>query len=78
MMTLEWIRRNSAEFDGHIDTYIGGEGPILELEEAAKEGGDGGGEKSSGDKKKKSGAQKSDGAITHADGSLGIGSLKGA
>jgi ferritin-like protein len=68
MMTLEWIRRNSAEFDGHIGAYINSEGPILELEVAAKAGG--GDEKSS--------AKKSDDAVTHADGSLGIGSLKGA
>lgn len=77
MMTLEWIRRTSAEFDGHIGTYINSEGPILEVEEAAKDGGgEGGGDEKSSDKNSK--AKKPDGAITHADGSLGIGSLKGA
>jgi ferritin-like protein len=70
MMTLEWIRRNSAEFDGHIGTYINSEGPILELEVAAKEAG--------GGDEKKSDSKNSDGAVTPADGSLGIGSLKGA
>jgi ferritin-like protein len=58
MMTLEWIRRTSAEFDGNISKYINSEGPILEVEENAKEAGDA--------------------PITHADGSLGVGSLKGA
>jgi ferritin-like protein len=59
MMTLEWIRRTSADFDGNISKYIGSEGPILEVEENAKEAA-------------------GDAPITHADGSLGIGSLKGA
>ncbi|MEO7114013.1 MAG: encapsulin-associated ferritin-like protein [Polyangiaceae bacterium] len=76
MMTLEWIRRTSAEFDGNIAKYINSEGPILEVEENAKaDRGEGGEQKSSG---KKSSAKKPDGAISHADGSLGIGSLKGA
>ena len=69
MMTLEWIRRNSTEFDGHIGTYINGEGPILELEVAAKA--------ADGDEKKTDSKNSSD-AVTNADGSLGIGSLKGA
>ncbi len=56
MMTLEWLRRNSAEFDGHIGTYINSEGPILEVEKTAK----------------------GEDVVSHADGSLGIGSLKGA
>lgn len=74
MMVLEWIRRTSPEFDGNISKYINSEGPILEVEENAKADG-GGGESASG---KKSSAKKPDGVITHADGSLGIGSLKGA
>jgi uncharacterized protein len=79
MMTLEWLRRNSPEFDQNIQLYINSEGPILEVEKEGKENAEGGGdEKSSGDKNQKPAAQKSGSAITHADGSLGIGSLKGA
>ena len=74
MMTLEWLRRNSAEFDGHIQTYVNSEGPILEVEVEAKD--DGGDEKSSDGKESE--AKKPSTAVTHADGSLGIGSLKGA
>jgi ferritin-like protein len=74
MMVLEWIRRTSAEFDGNIGMYINSEGPILEVEKEAKDEA-GGDEKSSG---AKSSAKKPEGVITPADGSLGIGSLKGA
>lgn len=63
MMVLEWIRRTSSEFDGHMKTYLNTSGPITEVEEATKEGGDGDDPKAD--------------AITH-DGALGIGSLKGA
>ena len=75
MMTLEWIRRQSKEFAGHIKTYINGEGPILELEEKAKASGGGGDEKSAG---KNSNSRKSESTFRPSDGSLGIGSLKGA
>ena len=63
MMVLEWIRRQSGEFDTHMKTYLNTAGPITEVEEASKDGG-------SGDDPKTD-------AITH-DGSLGIGGLKGA
>ncbi|MEO8796880.1 MAG: ferritin-like domain-containing protein [Polyangiaceae bacterium] len=63
MMVLEWIRRHSGELDGHMKTYLNTSGPITEVEEASKEGGSGEDTKAN--------------AITH-DGSLGIGSLKGA
>lgn len=44
MMNLEWIRRNSADFDRHMHTYLFTEGSITGVEEASKEGGtDGGG-----------------------------------
>jgi ferritin-like protein len=33
MMTLEWLRRNSAKFDEHMKTYLFTEGDILEIEE---------------------------------------------
>ena len=63
MMVLEWIRRQSSEFDGHMKTYLNTSGPITEVEEATQEGGTGDDPKAD--------------AITH-DGSLGIGGLKGA
>ncbi|MBV9521457.1 MAG: ferritin [Alphaproteobacteria bacterium] len=34
-MVLEWIRRNNADFAGHLKTYLFAEGPILEIEKAA-------------------------------------------
>jgi ferritin-like protein len=74
MMTLEWLRRNSAEFDGPIGTYLNSEGPILEVEKTAK--GEGAADEKSA--AKNSSAEKSPGVVSHADGSLGIGSLKGA
>jgi uncharacterized protein len=43
MMTLEWLRRNDPNLDEHIRTYLLKEGSILELEEAATGGGEGGG-----------------------------------
>jgi ferritin-like protein len=77
MMTLEWIRRTSAEFDGHIQTYVNSEGPILEVEKTSKgDEGNGGDENKSSAKNSK--PKKPEGEISYADGSLGIGSLKGA
>jgi hypothetical protein len=35
-MVLEWIRRNSADFAGHLKTYLFTEAPITELEHAAE------------------------------------------
>jgi uncharacterized protein len=29
-MLLEWLRRNDAEFDGHMRTYLFSQGPIRE------------------------------------------------
>jgi hypothetical protein len=52
-MLLEWIRRQSSDFDGFLRTYLFTEGSILEIEDAATEGdaGDkGGAGKSSGDR----------------------------
>ena len=34
-MTLEWLRRNSGEFDEELRTYLFREGEITELEEGA-------------------------------------------
>lgn len=42
MMTLEWLRRRSAEFDKNLRTYVFSSGPITEVEakvEAAANGG---------------------------------------
>ena len=62
-MTIEWLRRNDADFDKQLRTYLFTEGPITELEDEAMDGDeDGGGAPAPG----------SDA------GGLGIGSLKGA
>ena len=39
MMTLEWIRRRDAKFAETTRTYLFTEGPITEIEDAAKAGG---------------------------------------
>jgi uncharacterized protein len=62
MMNLEWIRRHSEVFDGHIKTYINAKGGILAAEKA-QTAGEGGASKSSS---------------TSGASGLGIGSLKGA
>ena len=47
-MVLEWIRRNSPEFEGYLRTYLFTEAPITAVEHAAEEeehgGGEGGGD----------------------------------
>ena len=62
MMTLEWLRRNVPVFDSNIDMYLKSSGPITEVEERAKSGGE-----SSGSKK----------SSRINSPSLGIGSLRG-
>jgi|SRR4051812_18417897 ferritin-like protein len=47
MMTLEWIRRHNPTVADNIKTYVGSEGPILEVEKAAVSGGGGGGDEPS-------------------------------
>ncbi|HSV28970.1 MAG TPA: encapsulin-associated ferritin-like protein [Candidatus Omnitrophota bacterium] len=32
-MVLEWLRRNDADFDGQLRTYLFSKGPITEIEE---------------------------------------------
>lgn len=71
MMTLEWIRRNVAEFDANIRTYVLSQGPITEVEEAENGGGAEKGKGAEEGKSPRSGP-------AAAAGSLGIGSLKGA
>jgi hypothetical protein len=60
-LVLEWIRRNDAEFAGHLRRFLFAEGSIAELAEQAEHGEEGGA---------------APGAPS-GDGSLGIGSLKG-
>ena len=62
-MALEWIRRNDPTFAQHLKTFLFTDGPITEIEAEMVhgEGGDSGGES----------------GRSSADGSLGIGSLRG-
>jgi hypothetical protein len=69
MMTLEWIRRTSADFDRNVRTYLLQEGPITEIEEAEKSEKSGNAERAAG------GGGGSDGATMP---SLGVGSLRSA
>jgi ferritin-like protein len=62
MMTLEWLRRHDPALDQHMRTYLFTSGPITEIEAAAVAGGGAPGAA----------------AQSTADGSLGIGSLRGA
>jgi ferritin-like protein len=39
-MTLEWLRRHDATFDGHLRTYLFTELPVTEVEAEAIAGGD--------------------------------------
>lgn len=41
-MVLEWLRRNSSDFDEQLRTYLFAQQPILEAEEAAEDPGSGG------------------------------------
>jgi ferritin-like protein len=67
MMTLEWIRRNSPEFDKQLRTYLFTEAPITGVEEEDT-GKNGHGHGKAGGHGKSTAAP--------ARGSLGIGSLK--
>jgi len=40
-MTIEWLRRHDAVFDGHLRTYLFTEGSITEIEHEAEQGGGG-------------------------------------
>ena len=73
MMVLEWIRRNNPVFEKNVKTYLSKTGAITELEAAAESGGgDEGAKPDAGAKRSSSGS------TSRNDGSLGIGSLKGA
>ena len=40
-MALEWLRRNSPDWEKNLKTYLFTDAPITEVEDAAKSGGDG-------------------------------------
>jgi ferritin-like protein len=61
-MTLEWLRRRDPVLDRHLRTYLFTELPITEVEVETEQGGAG---------------AEAGGSTRPADGSLGIGSLKG-
>jgi ferritin-like protein len=44
-MVLEWIRRNNADFEGHLRTYLFTEASITEVEHAAEEADSGEGDR---------------------------------
>src|SRR6478752_5750938 len=60
-MTLEWLRRHDSVLDQHLRTYLFTEAPVTEIEVEAEHGAD---------------AESGPGPRP-ADGSLGIGGLKG-
>src|SRR5690349_2047354 len=65
-MALEWIRRNDSKFAEHLKTFLFSDGPITGIE-AEMEHGEGGG----------GGSESGESNTSVADGSLGIGSLRG-
>ena len=70
MMTLEWLRRTSAEIDANLRTYVFTEGPITDVEANADVPGNGGASVVAG-------PERGGGAAPRpAQGSLGIGSLR--
>ncbi len=74
MMSLEWIRRNSQQFDEMARTYLFTEGPITEIEKKAVQQGDAGG---GGQVAGQTSGQAAGRAFSSGGMSLGIGSLKG-
>ena len=65
-MALEWIRRNDSKFAEHLKTFLFTAGPITGIETEMEHGEGGGGGSESGESN-----------TSVADGSLGIGSLRG-
>ncbi|HEY4166578.1 MAG TPA: ferritin-like domain-containing protein [Reyranella sp.] len=65
-MALEWIRRNDSKFAEHLKTFLFTDGPIAGIEAEMIHGEGGGGDGESGESN-----------TSVADGSLGIGSLRG-
>ena len=75
IMTLEWIRRRSPKFDENLRTYLWSSGPITEVEEKMKDGGDGGDAKDDSEGSSRGGPEKKKSKSRPADGSLGVGGL---
>jgi uncharacterized protein len=75
MMTLEWLRRRHPVFADNIATYLNSTGPITAVETAAKDGGDAAA--GSGSRGEAADVDASASTKSPAQGSLGIGSLKG-
>ena len=50
-MVLEWLRRNSPDWETNLRTYLFTEAPITEVEEAAEDGGGDAGEKAASRKR---------------------------
>jgi uncharacterized protein len=73
MMTLEWIRRNSPEFDQQLRTYLFSDKAIVGIEEEDTGKNGNGGQP---DKATDKAPVKGSGKAAPAPGSLGIGSLK--
>lgn len=65
-MVLEWIRRNNADFAGHLQTYLFTDAPIVGIEKADTGGGESGT------------APDRDGGNGSSSAGVTIGSLKGA
>jgi len=70
VMTLEWLRRHDPVMDKMLRTYLFTSGSILEVEEEAEHGGDGGGVAGADPQAR--------GADAFGSRGLGIGSLRGA
>ncbi|MBN8873323.1 MAG: ferritin [Rhodospirillales bacterium] len=70
-MILEWLRRHDPEFDKHMRRFLFTSGPIHDIAEAAE-----GDDSMPPLPQERNGAAASNGAS--GDGSLGIGSLRGA
>ena len=65
-MALEWLRRHDAKFAEHLKTFLFTDGPITGIEAEVIHGAGGGG------------GDSGESNTSVADGSLGIGSLRGA
>jgi hypothetical protein len=74
MMVLEWIRRNNPVFDANVSKYLMKQGPIVGIEAGAAAGDENGADAAAPGPAIKTPLPD---ATRAADGSLGIGSLKG-
>ena len=74
MMVLEWIRRRNPTFEVNAKTYLFSKGNVTKVEDAATTGASEPASESASDPKSSDTTTK---PAPRADGSLGIGSLKG-